>query len=41
MNILITGTTNGIGLATADALYRAGHNLILVNRNAERSAELK
>lgn len=41
MNILISGTTNGIGRATASSLYKSGHNLNLVNRNAVAAEKLK
>lgn len=38
MKIVITGTTSGIGAATAYALARQGHQLWLLNRNATKSA---
>lgn len=41
MNIVITGTTSGIGAATAEALAAAGHQLWLLNRNAQKSAAQK
>ena len=37
---LVTGTSTGIGLATAAALGRAGHNVYATMRNPERAPEL-
>ena len=37
--ILITGATNGIGLAAAKALSQSGANLAIVGRNAQRTNE--
>jgi NAD(P)-dependent dehydrogenase (short-subunit alcohol dehydrogenase family) len=39
-SVLITGTSSGIGLATAVALGRAGHKVYATMRNPGRSAEL-
>ncbi len=39
--IMITGTTNGIGKVTALELARAGHRLIMANRNREASEALR
>jgi len=36
--ILITGATDGIGLATANALAQQGHNLLIHGRSAEKLA---
>jgi 3-hydroxy acid dehydrogenase/malonic semialdehyde reductase len=38
---LITGTTAGIGKATAQLLAQQGYNLILNGRRAERLKELQ
>lgn len=38
MKIAITGTTSGIGAATAAALAAQGHELWLLNRNADKTA---
>ena len=38
---LITGGTAGIGLATAEALHKAGARLVLAGRRPERIAELE
>jgi retinol dehydrogenase-12 len=38
--ILITGTTNGIGKVTALELARQGHNIVMANRNREKSEQL-
>jgi NAD(P)-dependent dehydrogenase (short-subunit alcohol dehydrogenase family) len=32
-NIVLTGGNTGIGLETAKALFRDGHNIIFGNRN--------
>jgi NAD(P)-dependent dehydrogenase (short-subunit alcohol dehydrogenase family) len=39
--ILITGTTSGIGKVTALELARAGHQIVMANRNREKSEALK
>lgn len=39
MKIAITGTTSGIGAATAAALAAQGHELWLLNRNADKTAQ--
>lgn len=39
--ILITGSTDGIGLETAKALYSLGHTVLLHGRNAEKLAAAK
>lgn len=39
-NILVTGTSTGIGLATAITLGRAGHKVFAGMRNLDRGAEL-
>ncbi len=41
MKVLITGSTSGIGAATARIFAKNGHDLILCGRRAERLAELK
>ena len=38
MNILLTGSTSGIGAATAEILTAKGHALWLLNRNAAKTA---
>jgi NAD(P)-dependent dehydrogenase (short-subunit alcohol dehydrogenase family) len=38
---LITGTSSGIGLATAVTLARGGHKVIATMRNLDGSEELK
>ena len=38
--VLITGTTNGIGRVTALELARAGHRIVMANRNREKSETL-
>ncbi|ATW05090.1 SDR family NAD(P)-dependent oxidoreductase [Sphingorhabdus sp. YGSMI21] len=39
--ILITGSTDGIGLETAKALSQSGHNILLHGRNAAKLADAK
>lgn len=39
--ILITGTSKGIGLATAIAFGRAGHNVAATMRNPNGNGELE
>lgn len=41
MNVLITGTSSGIGLATALELSRAGHTVYAAMRNPEGSPQLR
>ena len=41
MRMLVTGSTTGVGLATAMALADAGHEVILHARNATRAAEVR
>ena len=36
--ILVTGSTDGIGLETAKALYEQGHTVLLHGRNAQKIA---
>ncbi len=38
--VLITGTTSGIGFETAKALNKAGHTILMLNRNAEKSEKV-
>ncbi len=40
MNVMITGATAGIGLATAHEFARHGHHLVLTGRRKDRLAEL-
>src|ERR1043165_1917361 len=40
-NIVITGASRGIGLATALELARAGHQVVAAMRNAAGSPELR
>lgn len=39
--ILISGTTNGIGRAMAETLYKNGFRLILLNRNRGKAEQIK
>lgn len=41
MNIIITGATSGIGLATARLLCVEGHRLLLLARNTEKLERIK
>src|SRR5271165_6871934 len=38
---LVTGTSSGIGLATAVALARSGHTVVAAMRNLDRGAEIR
>ena len=38
--VFVTGSTTGLGLATATALVDAGHHVVVHARNARRAAEL-
>ena len=40
-NVLITGTSSGIGFETAIVLSRAGHRIFATMRNLERGAALR
>jgi NAD(P)-dependent dehydrogenase (short-subunit alcohol dehydrogenase family) len=39
--VLVTGSADGLGLATADALLSAGHQVVVHARNPQRAAALK
>ena len=39
MSVFLTGSADGIGRATAAALVRAGHRVVLHARNAERARQ--
>ena len=39
--VLITGTSSGIGLATAIALGRSGHTVVATMRNPDRGSALR
>jgi NAD(P)-dependent dehydrogenase (short-subunit alcohol dehydrogenase family) len=39
-SVLVTGTSSGIGLATALVLGRAGHTVYATMRNPERAPQL-
>ena len=41
LNVLVTGTSSGIGLATALELGRAGHAVYATVRNTEKGATLR
>jgi short-subunit dehydrogenase len=41
MNVVITGATKGIGLATAETFARAGHNIITCARHKDDLQELQ
>lgn len=41
MNVVITGATSGIGLATTKILAAEGHRLLLLARNTEKLEKLK
>ncbi len=38
---LVTGTSSGIGLATAVSLARAGHTVVATMRNLDGGAEIR
>lgn len=40
-SVLITGSSRGIGLAIAEALLKAGHNVFLVARSEEPLRDLQ
>jgi len=39
--VLVTGTSTGIGLATAITLGRAGHTVVAAMRNLDRGGEIR